>query len=248
MRRSTIIGIAALVVMVFCVPALAQYGVIKWEQLPDIEDGFDLQSQWDRMGGEPDVIKADDWICQDGLPITDIHWWGSYYDNEQFEPDAFYINIYANDPKATGPEDDMPGTLRSSYWMAFSAVNEIDTGQTDSVGEKVYYYSVYLDETVWFDQEQGVKYWISIVADTPDIGSTPIWGWHTGFEPDVQGLTNAVTGKVLQDSAWAEGNPLEWAHMSYNMAFSLTTIPEPGAYALFGLGALALLVLRRRKK
>lgn len=117
-------------------------------------------------------------------------------------------------------------------------------------GEKVYLYSVYLQDNpdLWFDQVRGTKYWLSIVADTRNIGSEPIWGWHTGIEPDVCGLTNAVTGKVGEGETWAIGNPEEWEHMAYNMAFSLTTIPEPGTFAMLGFGALGLFALRRRKK
>ena len=111
MKRSAIIGIVALVVTAFCVPAIANDSteITKWEQPPDYENGLDLQSQWDDTDSEPDVIKADDWICPDGLPITDIHWWGSYINDDQFTPDGFYITIYDNNPLGVGPDDDLPG-------------------------------------------------------------------------------------------------------------------------------------------
>ena len=90
---------------------------------------------------------------------------------------------------------------------------------------------------------------MSIIADTPGFGQTPIWGWHTGFQPaGIGGLTNAVTGKVYVGDPTGEGNPEEWAHIEYNMAFALTTIPEPGTMALIGFGVTGLLALRRRKR
>jgi hypothetical protein len=254
MKRSAIIGIAALVTAL-CVPLTAQGnlidGIVKYEQPPDFQNGFDLQSQWDNTDSEPDVIKADDWICPDGRPITDIHWWGSYVADQTFTPDGFYIIFYDNKPMGAGPEDDLPGAVAGGFWVALGLANEVDTGQMTQ-GEHVYEYSVYLQDVpgLWFYQDQGVKYWLSIVADTPNIGSEPIWGWHTGLQPEIEGLTNAVTGKVLQDgTAPPFGNPDEWEHMNYNMAFAFTTvIPEPGIFSLVGFGALGLLALRPRKK
>jgi len=254
MKLAIIVSMAALFVLTLSFSAPAQDNnnnneIIKWIQPPDMRTGFDQQSQWDFTDGEPDVIKADDWICPDGLLVTDIHWWGSYFADEQFEPDAFYVNIYANDDRDLigDPSDDMPGTWLWGVLADFPGTSETFYG-IDSVGEAVYEYSVYLPEGWEFDQDQGVKYWLSIVASTPDHGSVPIWGWHTGFEPvGLYGLSSAVTGKVLMGDDWARGNPDEWAHEDYNFAFALTTVPEPGTIVLIGGGILALLGLRRRK-
>jgi len=253
MKRSMIFGIAALIMMAFCTTAFAVGDVteiIKWVQPPDYQTGLDLQSQWDSTDYEPDLIKADDWICPDGRPITDIHWWGSYFNNDSFSPDGFYINIYTNNDMGTppSPADDVPGADLWNLRVNMAAVNQVSTGVFDSVGEEVYYYSVYLPEDFWFSQERGQRYWLSIVADTPNIGDIPVWGWHTGFEPQVCGLSTAVTGKVLTGDGMARGNPDQWEHMTYNMAFSLTTIPEPGTMAMLGLGALGLLTFRRKRK
>jgi hypothetical protein len=258
MRRSRIAGIAALVVAAFCLPALAQanddyLGVVKWIQEPDMERGRDLQSQYDITDNEPDVIKADDWICLDGWAITDIHWWGSFYANQAFEFDQFLINIYENDPgELFGPQDDLPGVRVwggaenpfpvSSLTITFAGV--------DSAGENVYRYDLQLEEADWFYQVLGTKYWLSIIADTPEANNL-IWGWHSGFQPQLDGLTTAVNGKVLYPDATGLGNPDQWAWITEHpdqMAFVLTSIPEPGTIALFGLGVAGLLALRRRKR
>jgi len=262
MTRATILCIAVLSVLAFATSASARGDLpeemIKWLQPPDYCDGLDLQSQWDPNDSEPDVIKADDWFCLDGQAITDIHWWGSYLHDETFTPERFYLIVYENDAMGAGPADDLPGDRLWYKEVLFSDVHETFTGVVDvlegGLTEKVYYYSVYLDPEDWFRQQQGEKYWLSIVAKRPDICDTPIWGWHTTCgQPDVEGLSNAVTGKVITDAIIAEGNPDQWEHMEgeareYNMAFSLTTIPEPATLTLIGVGLVGLFAFRRKRQ
>ena len=46
---------------------------VKWSQLPDMEFGVNIQST------EVEPIIADDWECRDPRPVTDVHFWGSYW-------------------------------------------------------------------------------------------------------------------------------------------------------------------------
>jgi hypothetical protein len=265
MKRLAISGVVALILSTFCLAARADVidDPTKWLQEPDLSyDGsFDIQSQWNPdstlpgYGFDPGVIKADDWICN-GLPITDIHWWGSYVNNDTMAITGFRINIYANDEGGDplSIADDTPGMLLESWFAPFAETNETYIG--DSMATTMHdppndYEHVYLygwDLPQWYYQEEGTRYWLSIVAETPGVfGSAPMWGWDIGFEPAGVDTTNAVTGNVMADSPVAEGYAPEWAHMSYNMAFALTTIPEPGTIAMLGIGILGLLGIRRRK-
>ena len=49
-------------------------GPVKWLQFPDMAHGFNLAAL------PPDRIVADDWLCREGKPITEVHFWGSYLD------------------------------------------------------------------------------------------------------------------------------------------------------------------------
>jgi len=48
---------------------------VKWSQLPDMTpNGYDFSSET----LVPSTV-ADDFRCNDPRPVTDVHWWGSYY-------------------------------------------------------------------------------------------------------------------------------------------------------------------------
>ncbi len=93
---------------------------LKWSQPPveidptseaGIYHGWDEQSIY---GSAP--ILADDWLCGDKRPITDIHWWGSFLGwtrSDQLPPVApkvFHIGIWTDVP-AAGEPFSHPGTL-----------------------------------------------------------------------------------------------------------------------------------------
>lgn len=63
------------------------------------------------------------------------------------------------------------------------------------------------------------------------LGDGRVVGWNPGEGP----------GLVTDESLDLVGNSITWA------AGDLQAVPEPGTYALFGLGAAGLLLLRRRK-
>ncbi len=102
----------------------------KWSQPPVVLDPNDdppVIQGWDEHSNYNMPVVADDWECKDDRPITDIHWWGSYF---QFDaaggphnipwtqpvppalPRAFHIGIWTNVPADPGAEPfSHPGTL-----------------------------------------------------------------------------------------------------------------------------------------
>ncbi len=223
---------------------------VKWSQLPDMNLGLD----WSTEVKVPSLV-ADDFLCEDGLPVTDIHWWGSYWiPNYPVPPDGsqhsdrlpngvpggierFLIQFWSDVPKdpANPLSFSHPGVAVSSVIEATS-YNEVLYGTT-SYGELVYQYNVYLDPAQWFLQEQGTIYWISIQAVLQD----PLrqWGWHESKDH-----WNDAAVQDFKASGWV---PIQNNLYDNDMSFELTTIPEPSSMlALFG-GLAVLVGIRRRR-
>ena len=98
----------------------------KWLQEPDTNNGFDIWS-WgyedpQTAGGVIIVNEvADDWVCQEGRNITDVHWYGSFkgYKNdtmgvpqggtavapppEDVLPMYFILSMHKDVPETAGP-------------------------------------------------------------------------------------------------------------------------------------------------
>ena len=94
----------------------------KWSQPPVVLDPNDdppVIQGWDELSNYNMPVVADDWQCDDDRPVTDIHWWGSYF---QFDaasgghipwtqpvppalPRRFHIGIWTNipDPNVNDP-------------------------------------------------------------------------------------------------------------------------------------------------
>ena len=212
----------------------------KWSQLPDMEWGFDVYSTIMPYGYSSNV--ADDWLCTNGLPITDIHWWGSYGDwSMDARPEntitGFQIDIF-------GYYAPYPFYIpHARYNLTIEEGNETYCGLQEYTGHSAFEYSIILDEP--FNQEEGSTYWLMIAAYLED-GTSYEWGWKT-TDPDSRYGCGAV--KYTGDS-W-EWIPIEYSdyvdpsHPYYdygpvNMAFELTTIPEPAAIIMLGSLATGL--------
>lgn len=242
MTKTWRVVIIALVCVVWC-GSLAMAGggatpddPIKWSQPPDMLDGYDVLSNSDS-----DTLAATDWICPDGLPITDIHWWGSYLDNDvNAKPDSFTLTIYGD--VAAGVDRDWSHPDDNVLWQKtvdFVDTNEDLYGFQMRTGHDGFLYSVYLDYGERFAQDQGVVYWLSIQA----TGSAN-WGWKTASE-----VWNDAA--VTYDGTHVDGPWLELidpvSGLSRDLAFELTTIPEPATMALLGTVALGAIAYRRKR-
>jgi len=226
--------------------------VKKWAQPPDMLCGFDYSSQT-RV---PSIV-ADDFLCLDGLPITDIHWWGSYWsnvdntgkllgdiyyeDSRGFAPpggiEAFLLKIWSDVPKTTDPKSfSHPGQLLWQY--VTTDFNESFYGNVPGKAD-VYQYFMLLPEQEQFRQEKGTIYWLSIEAVLKDC--TKQWGWHESSKH-----WNDLAVQDFMGSGWYT---LGQQCCPVDMAFEITTVPEPFSMLLAasGLGMVGAYFKSRRK-
>ncbi len=152
---------------------------------------------------------ADDFLFEEETVVSDVHWWGTFWNGppDEVDPCDFNIFIYADDGTGNSPTGaGMPNpetTAIASYF--FPAI----TGYPlDPLGN--YEYEVILDPV--FTAEAGEKYWITIQAV---FVFPPQWGW----------LTNGANPELLHTSL--QGFPLLgtdfWTDHTYgDMAFYLT--------------------------
>ena len=242
------------------IPDGKDLGPRKWSQLPDLDNGQDLMSSVRvdvGLGGvpiyptTPFVVVADDWRCLDGLPVTDFHWWGAYITGGPDLMHGFQISIHADIP-ADNIHGSHPGEMLWTTTARMTDVEEEFFGM-NQVSEVIQYNYVLPHPDNYFLQEQGEIYWLSILALTVDCGTNPdglptVWGWHTAMRPAPEnGLDAAV---VLYNYQPETGDYAAWGLLSdetcnLQMAFEITTIPEPTSATLL-LGGAAAVALRRR--
>jgi hypothetical protein len=142
--------------------------------------------------------------------VTDVHWWGGFWNGTAFDPCNFYIYIYAdngtgNAPTGGGMADPAPTALATYYFPGVSGLPLDPNG--------FYEYNVNLSPP--FTATAGVKYWVVIQGKFP---YPPQWGWAqtSGIQ-----LHQAVQGFPLLGMAfWTNTSP------TVDVAFYLTGEPE----------------------
>ena len=214
-------------------------GPIKWLQLPDMADGFNILSL------PEDPVVADDWLCTNGEPITEIHFWGSYLNEQgvhwqQGNPgppvkplpatpgvQEFKLSFHKDIPAGVDPNMHWshPGEkVIEDVWIEFDNVEERywdSVPHTDAAGEvwweHKYYYIVRLEEP--FPQKKGRVYWLDIGAIPKDTGTEPMWfwGWETSKD---HWNDNAVLGWI-SDFWWEDLG--QYYPSPIDMAFLLIT-------------------------
>lgn len=202
---------------------------------------------------------ADDWLCTETGPVSDIHIWVSYYQYNETTPPPLpapvMVRIYRDvpDPDGPGPGHSMPG---EEVWIRqFSQIGmryedmygpgnqgwyDPNTG-TAIPGDHTSFFQWNIVDIVdpWI-QQQGEIYWLSVQLTDP---SPPLIGWKT---TGPEGRWNDDAVWWAPQGGWVELlEPLDFQE-SLNLAFVIT--PEPGTLALLGLGGVAALLARRKRR
>jgi len=207
---------------------------LKWSQPPfEMEPG--AYYGWD----EPSIygwmqIVADDWPCKDQRPVTDIHWWGSYYEwtqpmPPQPAPIGFHIGIWTDVPAGIDRPWSHPGIMKWEYYANIAEVREQFVGfdfHPQYPPDTCFKYDLQLPEAKWFwqDPNSNSVYWISIAALYEEIPQMWYWGWKT--RPH---YSNDDAVRILWPTAphvnepFVEGEPIINEEGSWDMAFELTT-------------------------
>ncbi|MCK4357548.1 MAG: hypothetical protein KAW92_02155, partial [Candidatus Cloacimonetes bacterium] len=234
------------------VEIVEEYG-IKWEQLPDLSPlGMDVDATNDMFEQMPPHILADDFLCTQTGYITDIHFWGSWFNDmlpyeECPEAVEFTISIHADIP-ANPPDQpySMPG---EPLWMrTFIPYYENVEWLTDAIEDwydpatEFFYddnhylcfkYNFYLQPEDYFYQEgtidEPVVYWLDIQAVPLDDSNPDIrFGWKTSLDHWNDDAVWAI-GEEPCPGLWNElrypmGHP--FCPESIDLAFELTTLGE----------------------
>jgi hypothetical protein len=253
-------------------PALADWNVgdpNKWEQLPLLVGGYDVASMIgsDPSGAPVNTLVADDWQCLDPRPVTDIHIWGSWW-NDSVAPGwvpTFELSIYSDIPAGTGGvSHSRPGnllwtTVQSPLVRPWDPLQQgVDPAQVTeqffdpnpgspvaqpTFEYEVWQYNFFLDQP--FEQIQDEIYWLSVQTVGLENFAGHYWGWKTSetqWNDDAAWLSPLLAGTDWQELYDPPGGE------SLDMAFVLT-VPEPriGGLAV-GLALAGIAFWHRRRR
>jgi hypothetical protein len=271
-RNSLLLAVAVAGLLLSTVPAVADWDPgtndenTKWVQLPDLTPyGMDIKVT------QPKIL-ADDWMCTDERPVTDIHIWGSWkYDREPTIDPTFILQIWSDQPANATGEFSHPKDLlwqATNYSLTHRLYYEIPA---EAPGEYWYDPNEQLllpnnDHEIWqanfdvsanpFEQTKGEIYWLAVHMYFPNVepGQTEPaeLGWKT---------RTANEQHFNDDAVWADWSPTAppvWNELRYpdghpfypqsvDLAFVIT-VPEPGTLVLLGIAGLGLLVYARRRR
>jgi hypothetical protein len=198
---------------------------VKWSQPPNMATG----SVWNSMSGH--FICADDFLCENPLPVNDVHWWGSYWAGQNPRPiNGFTIKFFSDDTDDFSHPDQL-------LYQAYIPGNCSETlyGFYPPDLMNVYQYNCILPEP--FHQTPGTVYWLSVQVD-PGWNPEPYWGWSE---------STAIWNDCAVLSS--DTSPLNWGKINVDLAFELSVVPEPSTVIMLLCAcvmALAASVWRRR--
>jgi len=271
MKKLITICLAAAMMLLLTTVTVFAEGVAPNGTAPTIVGDWPGQyTKWDQMtpgistwGGasfiDPDIgsaLSADDFLCTQSAPITDIHFAGWGYGIQLFR-----ITFWTDYPRTTTDESRPYDPIYDQTIGSADPEDPYKRGWQDN-GDGTF--RINLPESQWFYQQgtpaNPIVYWLGIQGVMPQDGYSDIFYWNfvDQYEAPLWGDDAAFTSAYFGCPPWYNWGwpttdspdlydgpfPEGWAK-SADMAFALSGIPEPATMLLLGLGALSLI---RRKK
>ena len=251
----------------------------KYLQPPDLTDnGMDVNATWlsDASGGQAiypfQKTLADDFLCVNRGPITDIHLWGSWLNDNANLETRFRLSIYDDIPAGPGGlEYSRPGPLlwekyfapiqyvAREYANASEQFYDPNTNAIIGTDTIVWQYNFLIDPAEAFIQQGTAAnpkvYWLGVEAIVPwdslDPDRQEIFGWKTS---DQHWNDDAVFGDsadpslypdIWQELRYPDDHPLQG--QSIDLSFVIT-VPEPSSIMLIVCAVLGGTLLVRRQR
>jgi len=251
MKTARFLAASALIALwTLCPPAAGDWDPgdphkMHFPQLPDPE-GWDVDFTYPQF-------LADDWLCTETGPVTDVHFWFSFEQDIVVPIETIHLSVHNNIPAQPGgfsrPGDLLwerdfpigtPGVTIRPYGTGSQGWFEPKSGLFRRP-DHFQFFQANIEEIIDpFIQDFGTIYWLDIsVLLAP--GTSAKVGWKTSRD------------HFEDDAVWAHFDPAfppDWRELrdpltgeSLDMAFVIT--PEPTSLALLLLGGLAALRIRR---
>jgi len=263
MRVIRKIGFFSLLVAatLFAQNASADWLTPKWVQLPDLTIyGMDIRI--DRDDQIPRVV-ADDFLCTESSPVTDVHFWGSWKDDIKGEITKIHLSIHSDIPASQSSTGySMPGNLlwESDFLQGqFTERHYADISPSyerwcdpyagvllQNGDQNIWQYNIFIDDPFLQEgtPENPIVYWLDIYVETDGLGQ---FGWKTSMQHwnDDAVFWGQIPGGALgwHELIYPYDTP-PWQGESVDMAFVI--MPEPATFVLLGTAGLWILTRKRR--
>jgi len=204
---------------------------VKWDQMPDASPmGLDVSAY------QP-FILADDFQCTESGMITQIDFWGSWYNDgpPMGDPNmvAFTLSLHSDVPAGQSyshPKDLLwmhmfgPGECTAQLWSVGQEGWFEPTGYYEPFADtQIWLYSCPIPSSLWFQQAVGTVYWL-------DVQATPLapalFGWKTSLD------------HWNDDGVWSMGSepipPLSWLELRYPPGHPMAGMSIDLAFQIWG--------------
>jgi hypothetical protein len=178
----------------------------KWVQLPNMS------------GQDIEPLLADDWLCTQSGPVTDVHFWT--FDDPFPSTVPIYMTISSNNPNYNELGYSAPYL---QLWDRYFEPEDYTVRQWD---DQHWQFNI-TDIDDPFIQTEGQTYWLGLRIQLWD---NPHLSWN-------------FTDNGHLDGAVYWTKEYSWFPIGGDLAFVIT--PEPATIALLGLGALSLIRKKR---